>query len=730
MGRLRLHTCMTIVLLFSGGCTGGTEEIDFNAEVRPILNDRCMRCHGGVRQQGGFSLLTRTAALGPTEAGRPAIHPGQPARSELIRRITSADGDERMPAEGPPLALQEVEILRRWIAQGAPWSLPWAFIPPDPELRPPPLDAPGGHNGIDAFVRQRLDDLGGSPSPEAGRATLLRRLSLDLIGLPPSVDEVDAFLADTTEGAYERQVDRLLASPHYGERWAAMWLDLARYGDSQGYQKDPLRPHIWRYRDWVIHALNSDQPFDQFTIDQLAGDLLPDPTPQQVLATAFHRNTNTNDEGGTDNEEFRVAAVLDRVNTTFEVWQGLTVGCVQCHGHPYDPIHHSEYYGLVAFFNNTADADRPDEAPRQVLPAHSPIHGPGAVPIMKELPPDSSRTTTVFVRGNWLVPGDTVQPHVPRALPPLPPGAPRNRLGLARWLVDPGNPLTARLLVNRLWAQLFGTGLVATLEDFGTQGAPPSHPALLDWLAVRAMHAHGWHLKSILRDMVLSATYRQTTHADSAAYALDPDNRYLARGPRLRLSAEQVRDQALFVGGLLNARLYGPSVMPPQPEGTWNVIRHSVQWTSSDGQDRYRRALYTLWRKTSPYPSMVLFDSPSRELCLSRRIPTNTPLQALVTLNDPVYVEAAWGLAHRMGQAASDPQEQLIAGYRMALAIAPEEEALTDLLALYQRSLAYFEDRPQALEALRPEDPPSPAAAARFNVANVLMNLDAFIMKG
>lgn len=753
---LALGSALVIWLLLS---SSAPDSVDFNAEVRPILNDRCMRCHGGVRKKSGLSFHFRDEALKPADSGLPAIVPGHPNRSELMRRVTHHDPDERMPPEGAPLDPAEVDVLSRWIKEGAPWRAHWAYVKPDSSIQPPISEDEWSRNGIDAFVLARLQQEGLEPSPEADRSTLLRRLSLDLIGLPPTLEEAEAFIQDPSHDAYEKRVDALLASPHFGERWASMWLDLARYGDSQGYQKDLLRPTIWRYRDWVIDAFNVDMPFDQFTIEQLAGDLLPDPTDTQLLATAFHRNTMSNDEGGTDDEEFRVAAVIDRVNTTFEVWQGTTMSCVQCHAHPYDPFQHKEFYHAYAFFNNTADADRTDEKPTRVLlsPAqqrekdrisarlaratseqerdalnvHLASLTPAPVPIMEELPSDSSRTTHLFERGNWLVHGEMVMPDVPEVLSEMPAGAPPNRLGFAQWLMHPDNPLTARVIVNRYWAQLFGEGLVETVEDFGTQGASPTHPRLLDWMAVEFMHTHQWSLKGLLKEIVMSATYRQASGVSPELLERDPHNQLLARGPRVRLSAEQVRDQALAVSGLLSDKMHGPSVMPPQPEGTWNIIRHAARWETSEGEDRYRRALYTMWRRSSPYPSMVTFDSPSSEFCVSRRIATNTPLQALVTLNDPVYVEAAEALARRMyEEAPATPLDQVRHGYQLVLFKEPSSTQMEDLLAFYENALAYYQQGQEDIASLIAEETEQTAErAALVNVANVLLNLDAVIMK-
>ena len=780
-----------LVLATVTGFLWPSSEIGFNEDIRPILNDNCLACHGGVKQSGGFNMISREDALKPLESGETALIPGNAEESILFKRIIHTDPDERMPLDHPPLLQDEVKKIKKWINDGAEWETHWAYIKPDPASTPPTTRSSWVRNGIDHFVLEKLKDEGLSPSPEASREVLIRRLSLDLIGLPPTLEEVDAFLADDSPEAYERVVDRLLASPHYGERWASMWLDLARYGDSQGYQKDPGR-NIWAYRDWVVDALNAGMPFDQFTIEQLAGDLLSDPSKEQLLATAFHRNTMSNDEGGTDDEEFRVAAVLDRVNTTFEIWQGITMSCVQCHGHPYDPFLHDEYYELYAFFNNTKDEDKGHEKPvlrsyrarqeaevtaalktydamcdtdhvskapslevawdrlRNIIdmPLSRCFTGlslqevtnhkrafknlmPPRTPIMQDFPPDSSRVTRVFERGNWLVHGDSVQPDVPHSLPALPADYPRNRLGLARWLVHQDNPLTARVIVNRFWEQIFGVGIVETLEDFGSQGEAPSHPELLDWLAVQYQGSYHWDTKTLLKNIVMSATYRQKSAVSEELQELDPANRLLARGPRFRLSAEQIRDQALAVAGLLSPKMHGPGVMPPQPEGTWQVIRGVLRWETAEDEDRYRRALYTFWRRSSPYPSMITFDSPSREFCVSRRIRTNTPLQALVAMNDVVYLEAAAGLAARMQhEAGPDLSNQLSHGFRLAMATSPSPDQLDTLQQFYAETLEHYHQHPDAIRELIP-DPAhqQPEMAALINTANVIMNMDAFLNK-
>jgi hypothetical protein len=612
-----------------------------------------------------------------------------------------------------------------------------------------------------------------------------------------------------------------------------MWLDLARYADSAGYGSDPLRT-IWRYRDWLIDAFNRNLPYDQFTIEQIAGDLLPNPTMAQRMATAFHRNTMTNTEGGTDDEEFRVAAIKDRVDTTMQVWMGLTMGCAKCHSHKYDPLTNEEYYKFYAIFNQTADHDQPDESPvipvpnpeisKEVerfdtrlnelkkqrdtaspalaaaqaawetslspMPAHAEARKAipkeilaivdilaanrskaqtetlvkhfrsvapelkaardeiaklekakpeiPTLPVMVELAPDKQRVSRVLRKGNFLDPGNPVKPDVPKALHPLPSGGPVNRLLLARWLVDPQNPLTARVAVNRFWAQLFGTGIVETEEDFGTQGELPSHPELLDWLAVRFMDS-GWNMKAMLKLIVTSAAYRQSSRVTPELLARDPRNRLLAHAPRVRLEAEMVRDQALALSGLLSRKIGGPSVFPPQPEGLWQAAFNGQRtWATSSGQNKYRRALYTFWRRTVPYPSMATFDAPSREICAIKRVRTNTPLQAFVTLNDPVYVEAAQALARRIvREGGSSAEDRVRFALKLCLCRPPGSEQVERLIELYQGELARYQKNREAAVSLATEPiGPLPAGmdpadlAAWTTVANVLLNLDGVLTRG
>ena len=1146
--------------------------VDFASQIRPVLASKCYQCHGPDEssRKAKLRLDQREDALRELK-GRRAIIPGDPGHSELVRRVTLHDGDEQMPpAESHnPVNAEEAALLSRWIRQGAVYSPHWAWMPPRRAPLPPVARRTWPRNGIDRFILSQLEARGLEPAPAADARTLARRVALDLTGLPLPPDELDRVAADLSPHAYERLVDRLLDSPHFGERWTRLWLDLGRYADSSGYGSDPLRPNIWPWRDWVIGALNRNLPFDEFTRDLLAGDLIEPGSDELRWATAFHRNTMTNTEGGTDDEEWRVAAVKDRTGVTMQVWMGLTFGCAQCHSHKFDPVTQKEYYQLFAFFNQTEDNDQPDERPtlprytagetrrraelleklhtlearynrtdeaflaeleswtreasrpmawtplaptsiqssatnaatfavdadgriqaagpspardtytlttplgtggaisalelealpspsmpgggagrrdpsgafslqhihasllrgsaatnppitarfvrleypaqtgthhrlmlaevqvwshgtnvalrqparqsstgylgdasravdgntdgnygrsqsvshtgdepspwwevdlgrelpvdevvvwnrtdggsdqllgaevrllnasrgdawkrrldaaprpvvhlgpraRQALtlknatatasndgsgPEHAlqpedgggwapparaqraaiafelaepltpdegatlrlelrqtagdrrtlgsfrilatrsapPIRlwpdriqhlldtpagqrthadtgeliafykplsktlGPVArelaetrsereaihgtpVPVMKELPADQHRVTTVLFKGNYLVPGDPVAPGTPRAFHPLPPGAPTNRLGLAAWLTSRDNPLTARVQVNRVWAALFGRGLVETEEDFGTQGTLPSHPQLLDWLAVSYQTprrvgapgnefdapALGWDFKALLRLMVLSATYRQSAVATPEDLAADPQNRWLGRAHRRRLDAETLRDQALAVSGLLSRKIGGPSVFPSQPDGLWRAAFNGERsWSTSEGEDRYRRGIYTFWRRTVPYPGMVAFDAPSRESCTFRRVPTDTPLQAFVTLNDPVFVECAQALGQRLSRIPGTPASQIETGFRWTTGHVPSVTQVESLVRLFEEERVRYRNRPEdalrlATDPLGPLPPGlTPADAAAWTlIGNVLLNMDAVLTRG
>ena len=929
----------------------GEDPVDFNRDIRPLLNKNCTICHGGVKQAGQVSFLYREEALGKGESGKTVVVPGDPAASELIRRIKSEDPDEKMPPpkDHPhPLEPEQVALLERWIQEGAPWGEHWSFQkpaePPVPALR----QTAWPKTDLDRHVLAKLEALDLSPSPEASAAEWLRRVSLDLTGLPPSLEDWQSFQQSAIvdpQSAMEAATDRLLASPRFGERWAAMWLDLARYSDTYGFERDPHRD-IWPFRDWVIHAFNAGMPFDSFTVKQLAGDLLENPEPGDLIASAFHRNTQNNSEGGTDDEEFRMAAVMDRASTTWTAWNGITFGCVQCHAHPYEPIPHEDYYHFLAYFNNTEDVDLNSDFPhtkaahdparqaevvalekelrtlreqlndsalevaRKLAPAgplvatsiaveppsgllvqdakgdfltsgtprnstaftlsapavplgalqveilpksddprqwtergaviselaltvvdaasgrrdiplrevvgdflagpfdpndslrpdaagfgeYPMLRGPRTgwfvpreavvpqagdrfeivirqsatcnetqntvlrrfrlavtpdpalagflatperaaawqrhdelrrrheaipatqVPVMRQRSAAATRDTRLFIRGNRMALDKVTPPALPQLFSQAPPAA--NRLDMARWLVGDDNPLAARVLANRLWAELFGIGIVETQEDFGSSGLLPADQALLDHLALRLKNHHRWQIKPFLRELVLSATYRQSGKATPEQIARDPHNRLLARGPRQRLSAEMVRDQALHVSGLLSPKQFGPPVFPPQPEGIWKSVYSGQSWQTSTGEDRYRRAVYTYSKRTSGYPGFLSFDAPSRDLCSARRINTNTPLQALVTLNDPAHIEFAQAFARRMSGATV--AERLAHGYRLLTLQEPPAPIVDTLAKLHADALADYQQAPAEAAKLAP----TPDEAAMVLVANTLLNSD------
>jgi hypothetical protein len=710
---------------------GGDAPVDFDRDVRPILTARCMACHGGIRRKGGLSLMTPEEAAAPAKSGRRAVVPGRPEESEFLRRLSDPDPDRRMPQEGPPLADAEVAVIRRWIAGGAAWPPHWSFRP---------VRAPA--DGIDGIVRARLAAAGLKPSPEADRTTLIRRLSLDLLGLPPTPQEVDAFVAD---GDYERLVDRLLASPHFGERWGRHWLDLARYADSDGYEVDNPRPHAWHWRDWVIRAVNEDLPFDRFTIEQLAGDLLPGATPGQKLATAFHRQTLTNKEAGVDPEEYRVKAVFDRVNTTAAAWLGLTLGCATCHAHPYDPVPQRDYYRLFAFFNNADEAELPWTLPggrekedrerrlaglREEL-AQADADGKAAIERrIRELEKEGPglrlaviaeraepRSTHVFKIGNFMDPvkAETLAPGTPGVLPPFRPRDPGrpDRLDLARWLVDPANPLTPRVAANQVWLRLFGRGLVRTPEDFGARGEAATHPELLDRLAAELVRL-GWSRKALIRTIVLSATYRQASRSDPAGEAVDPENLLVRRQNRFRVEAEIVRDQTLAASGLLTPRIGGPGFHPPLPEGLVKIaFRSNLKWPVSEGPERHRRGMYIVFKRSLPHPNLAVFDGPDASAAAVVRPVSNTPLQALTTLNNETFFEAARALGARVRKEAEIDADRIDLAFRLCVARPPSEAERARLAVLLDRSRALAGSE----------------EGAWTSVANVLFNLDEFLVR-
>jgi hypothetical protein len=823
------------------------EDVGFNRDIRAILSENCLECHGpdAGERKAGLRLDRRAFAISKGQSGDAPIVPGRPERSELIRRVASDDPDQRMPPPetGKTLTAGEIEKLRGWIAAGAPFEKHWAFIPP----RKPSLQNVSNpqwpRSAADFIILARLDKEGVSPNPEAAPANLLRRLSLDLTGLPPTTAESVAFESAWRVGAelaWASAMDRLLASPHFGEKWARWWMDLAHYADTDGYTVDYDRPHAWRWRDWVINALNRNLPFDQFTIEQIAGDLLPSTTIEQKVATGFFRHTLSNREGGADLEEHRVKKIIDRTATYGATWLGLTVECAQCHDHKFDPISQREYYQFYAFFNNADEVNIDAPLPGQRERMESALVGyrkkwneivkpvepqlelamrkwaelmreserePGVdykrdratellgilwgagkgegqleglrlskIPIAQRSQRDKERLldyfvvrgelglneefkalkkvemrkrigelgktlpelsrpqtleaarfprqTRIFDRGDFRTPKDMVVTGTPASLPALKTaGKKATRLDLARWTVSSENPLTARVLVNRVWQELFGRGLVATPEDFGVRGSPPSHPELLDWLAVEFVES-GWDMKRLIRLLVDSAVYRQSSRVDAEAQRRDPSNILWSRHPRLRISGELVRDSALAVSGLMDSRVGGPSVRPPQPEGVLEEASYGATWETSAGGDRYRRGVYTWIQRVIPYAQFSTFDLPNVNRSCSRRDRSNTPLQALTLLNDPVFVEAADALARRILWERPDGSlaEQLRHGVRVCLGREASDGELKRLSEFWNGRKAAYEKTPAAGSA-RPE------WKAWLSTAIVLLNLDEFITK-
>lgn len=960
------------------------ESIDFGLQIRPILSEHCFHCHGpdAAHREADLRLDEESSAK-EVRDGKQAVHSGSVALSEIIQRIESDDPDLVMPPTSARKTVTpgQLELLKRWIEQGAAWGPHWSLLPPKQSEFPAQAVEEASKIGwagspIDVWVHRSMRSQGLSPAAPADPYTLVRRLWLDIVGLHPDPIRAERFVEEyrlDRKRAIESMVEELFQHPGFGEHWARLWLDLARYADTKGYEKD-LKRDLWPYRDWVIQSLNADMPYDQFTIEQLAGDLLENASTSQKIATAFHRATLSNDEGGTDDEEFRIAAVKDRVDTTLQVWMGLTMGCAKCHSHKYDPISIENYYGFYAIFNQTEDADRYDDEPRIPIPtfeqqaqlaslqsqrqglasqldslrsevqktvddrwlvpspkstssqSQSPlviepdqsiraaadrpetdiyqvdmelaagqykylkldalmaktkdsdpaprlglsatdpnfvindlqvylVQGEretklgvepikasfeqngwplkGAVdedpktgwavspkqqqahwgvfafqnvveitepanlrikivqsfggrlmlqrfklsvanptqealvvddaesvkqvasrvqdldkqiqglkdtipklPVLKELVGSSKRTTRVHKRGSFLDPGDEVSPGLLPLFEAQQTHANPDRLAAARWIVDPKNPLTARVAVNRVWAQLFGRAIVETEEDFGATGSLPSHPELLDWLAVQYKDSLDWSLKGLIRTIVLSNTYQQSYVLDEVRKQKDPRNVWLSRAPHFRLSAEVIRDQALGASGLLSSKRGGPPVMPPQPEGLWRSTYSGAKWITSPGEDRFRRGIYTFWKRTTPYPSMEIFDATTREVCQIRRISTNTPLQALVTLNDPVYVEASIAMAVGMLSGSQSEAERIRKGFASVLVRPIEPSELDRLQKLLNRARDYYRENPDAARALVtdypiPIDPninPQELAAWAM-LTSTLLNLDEFLTR-
>lgn len=827
--------------------------VDFGRDIEPIFAARCHACHGRAQQMQGLRLDRSADAMRGSYAG-PVILPGNSRESKLVLLSAGLVEGKVMPPAGERLTRTEIGLLRAWIDQGADWAGPsepasevegprtthWAFLPVS-RSEPPPVKAAGWpRNDIDRFVLARLERERLEPSPEAPRETLLRRLHLDLSGLPPTLAEREGFLEDQNPGAYERRVDTLLDSPHYAEKWARFWLDLARYADSDGFRGDNFRPHAWRYRHWVIEAFRRDMPFDRFTMEQLAGDLLGGRTVDQHTATGFHRNTPTNTEGGSDPEEWRFEQVVNRTNTVGTVWLGLTVGCAQCHDHKYDPISQKEYYQLFAFFNDLEEVDIDAPLPGErgpylaVLPtyqrrrhqllvehgvferkppwerkvlwaAENPGHSaewdvtfdelrtyvnlgeriirtpPERRSVRHEkaltdffireyrrvlskeeyeelgyeslseqlkeldrsLPPfgeaqavhleERPRQTHVYLGGSYKSPGIPVEPDVPEWIGPrLASGSP-SRIDLAKWLVSRDNPLTARVAANRIWQELFGRGLVRTSEDFGAQGSEPTHPELLDWLASEFADG-GWRWKHLIKAVVMSATYRQSSDSRSDLETRDPENALLARQSRLRLPAELIRDSTLAVSGLLDTRVGGRSVRPPQPEGARRMgSSGDGGWIPSEGPDRYRRGMYIQYQRMSPYPLLSAFDMPDTYETACRRGRTNTPLQALNLLNDPVFLEAAQALAVRaLSEFDGELPDRIARAFRLCLVRDPDPAEMDSLQSSWARQREILERTPESVDRLFAFDMPGVApidGATWVTLSSALLNLDEFLSR-
>ncbi len=738
------------------------DSIDFSFHIKPILSDRCFACHGPDKNavEGGLSLHKAEdayAAIGEN-LDRYAIVPGDVANSELINRIFNEDPNMVMPPEESNLILSayEKELFKKWIEQGAVYKKHWAFVPPVKPVVPKVENEGWGKNEIDKFVLKKLELEGFSPSKKASKEQLIRRAFFSITGLPPSAEQVNAFLNDTTEEAYEKIVDSLLNTVAYAEYMAADWMDVARYADTHGYQDDFERT-MWPWRDWVIHAFNKNMSYDEFITYQLAGDMIPNATKESILATGFNRNHKITAEGGVIPEEYRIEYVEDRTNTFGTAFLGMTMECARCHDHKYDPLSQKDHFQLFGFFNNIDEKGlmaNAQEIPKPyitvskkdadgVLDFVNMTNSPKAkveVMVMKDM--SKPRETFVLNRGVYDQPADQVFPGTPEAILPFPEEFPKNRLGLAKWLFHEDHPLTARVAVNRIWQRMFGKGLVESSYDFGNQGALPSHPELLDFLAIK-FQKEEWNVKNIIKFMALSETFQQSSEISEEMQEKDPENTYLSRASRLRLSAEMIRDQALKISGLLNDEVGGPSVKPYQPEGIWEETTgggggSTSTYIQSSGKDLYRKSLYTFWKRTVPPPSMMTFDAASRDLCTVKRQETNTPLQALVLLNDPQLIEAARALAFKsIGVIGKEPKGQIAYIFQNATSRVPSEEEMAILTNFYQDALRKIETGEVVTEEYLSigefavvSDISQKDLAALALTAHTILNLDETISRG
>jgi Protein of unknown function (DUF1553)/Protein of unknown function (DUF1549)/Planctomycete cytochrome C len=736
--------------------------ISYNFHIRPVLSDKCFKCHGPDARQRKASLRLDIAdsAYAPLKEtkGAFALVPGKPELSEVYKRITSTDSSYMMPSPEAHLgALSEYEIklFKKWIEQGSKYEPHWAFTAPVKAELPEIDNKDWVKNEIDYFILDKAKSKGLQPNEEADKERLLKRVCLDITGLPPSVDMMDNFLADKSDKAYEKMVDALLKTPQYGEKMAVHWMDVARYADSYGYQDDNIRTQ-WPWRDWVIHAFNKNIPYDQFLTWQLAGDMLPDADKEKILATGFFRNHKYTEEGGVIEEEYRIEYLLDKTKTFSKGILGITIECAQCHDHKYGPFSQKDYYSLLAFFNNTKElgyegdvsVSKPAKNPILTISAddrkallsfiNSKDTASMTVSVMGER--DSVRKTFVLNRGVYDQPGEEVQAAAVKAVMKFDTTKfTRNRLGLAKWTVDKNNPLTARVFVNQIWQEIFGRGLVKTSGDLGMQGELPSHPELLDWLAVDFME-HGWDIKRLIKTIALSATYRQSAKVSDAQLKKDPENIYLSRSPRQRLKAEFVRDMYLASSGLLVKTIGGPSVKIYQPKGLWELASSGRGVLATYRQDHkeslYRRGLYNFIKLTVPPPGMIMFDASNRDQCEVKRSQTNTPLQALIMMNDPAVLEASRVLAQNLLAASSTESEKINLAFRRIVCRKPSEKEQQLLLDYYKEQLALFQQKKlDAAKTLKAGEYPldknaeANKLAALMKVINTIYNLEEAIMK-
>ena len=696
--------------------------VDFNFHIRPILSDRCFKCHGPDANHRKADLRLDTEAglyqaLKDNPEGQVIVH-GNSKESDMYRRLIEDDTSQVMPPPSSNLSVSdhEKQLIKKWIDQGAKYQKHWAFIPPknsDPPVVKTSRYRDWVSNEIDQFILAKLEEQNLKPNGQASKERLLKRVSFDITGLPPSIELQESFLNDNTPDAYEKIVDGLLTSPHYGEKMAIHWLDVARYADSHGYQDDGIRT-MWPWRDWVIHAFNENYPYDKFLTWQLAGDLLPDPTKEMLLATGFNRNHKITQEGGVIDEEYRIEYVTDRTNTFGKAFLALTMECAKCHDHKYDPVSQKEYFSTFAFFNqinekgiygtiDASPADPPNvkitnEDVKNILTF---INKKGNDPVEVMVMKDSSvvRPTYVLVRGAYDAHGEEVDFQTPKSIYPFDTVRfPKNRLGLAQWLTDKGHPLTSRVFVNRMWQEFFGSGIVKTSGDFGMQGDLPTHPELLDWLAVDFME-HGWDIKRLVKQIVTSSTYRQSAEISRSKLAVDPENKYLSRAARVRLSSELTKDHVLASSGLLVKEIGGPSVKPYQPEGIWELSTSGrgtlANYVQDHGDKLYRRGIYNFIKRTVPPPVMLMFDASNRDQCEVRRVSTNTPLQALIMMNDPMVLEASRVLAQRLMLEKVSGEDRIAKAFRRILCRSAEEKELETLQSYFEDEKNYFEANPE-----------------------------------